>query len=139
MTQVCRVCGCTNLSSCEGGCWWIDNDLCSSCVVPQASTGYVTLQFAWGGVFTTRLPEDEPWSLMHLVPEPSRGPILCGINRHASMTSDGRPTPGWSLGGGLSGPGIAVRVCEPCSTVRDRTLQIHGLNADAFAEAAHAS
>lgn len=31
MTQVCRVCGCTNLSSCEGGCWWVEDDLCSTC------------------------------------------------------------------------------------------------------------
>ena len=28
----CRVCGCTDLQACEGGCWWIEDDLCSSCV-----------------------------------------------------------------------------------------------------------
>jgi hypothetical protein len=31
MTQQCRECGCTNLSACPGGCWWVDDDLCSSC------------------------------------------------------------------------------------------------------------
>lgn len=27
----CRVCGCTNETPCEDGCWWIEPDLCSSC------------------------------------------------------------------------------------------------------------
>jgi hypothetical protein len=31
----CRLCGCTDESACEGGCWWVDlgHTLCSSCVV----------------------------------------------------------------------------------------------------------
>lgn len=29
--QRCRVCGCTELSACEGGCSWIAADLCSAC------------------------------------------------------------------------------------------------------------
>lgn len=28
----CRVCGCTDLCACEGGCSWVEPDLCSSCV-----------------------------------------------------------------------------------------------------------
>jgi hypothetical protein len=31
MTQRCRVCGCSNFSACAGGCWWVEDDLCSSC------------------------------------------------------------------------------------------------------------
>jgi hypothetical protein len=31
MTQVCRECGCTNFSTCPGGCWWVEDDLCSRC------------------------------------------------------------------------------------------------------------
>lgn len=31
MTQRCRVCGCSNLSACEGGCAWVADDLCSAC------------------------------------------------------------------------------------------------------------
>lgn len=27
----CRVCGCTELSACEGGCIWATEDLCSRC------------------------------------------------------------------------------------------------------------
>lgn len=29
--QTCRVCGCTWDNACEGGCYWVDDDLCSSC------------------------------------------------------------------------------------------------------------
>lgn len=28
----CRVCGCIDEWACEGGCWWVEPDLCSSCV-----------------------------------------------------------------------------------------------------------
>jgi hypothetical protein len=27
----CRVCGCTQDRACEGSCWWVEDDLCSSC------------------------------------------------------------------------------------------------------------
>lgn len=27
----CRVCGCTDDHACEGGCWWVQPDLCSQC------------------------------------------------------------------------------------------------------------
>jgi hypothetical protein len=27
----CRVCGCTELDACEGGCSWVERDLCSRC------------------------------------------------------------------------------------------------------------
>src|SRR5258707_526671 len=30
--QACRVCGCTQNDACEGGCSWVETDLCSSCV-----------------------------------------------------------------------------------------------------------
>ena len=38
--QRCRVCACTDCEACPGGCWWVEEDLCSSCVgkeVPNAS------------------------------------------------------------------------------------------------------
>ena len=31
--RACRVCGCTEDNACEGGCWWVEDDLCSACVV----------------------------------------------------------------------------------------------------------
>ena len=27
----CRLCGCTDERACPGGCWWVADDLCSSC------------------------------------------------------------------------------------------------------------
>lgn len=29
---VCRVCGCTCNNACAGGCYWVEEDLCSQCV-----------------------------------------------------------------------------------------------------------
>lgn len=29
--QKCRVCGCTWYTPCEGGCYWVEEDLCSKC------------------------------------------------------------------------------------------------------------
>jgi len=33
--RICRVCGCTEEVACEGGCWWIERDLCSNCEAQQ--------------------------------------------------------------------------------------------------------
>jgi hypothetical protein len=35
----CRICGCTDHRACEGGCWWVEPDLCSSpsCVAAAAA------------------------------------------------------------------------------------------------------
>lgn len=30
-TRRCRECGCTDTQACPGGCFWVDNDLCSRC------------------------------------------------------------------------------------------------------------
>ena len=29
--QMCRVCGCTWNNACEGGCYWVEDGLCSKC------------------------------------------------------------------------------------------------------------
>ncbi len=34
--RTCRVCGCTDEHACEGGCTWVETDLCSKCVTPPA-------------------------------------------------------------------------------------------------------
>lgn len=31
LEPTCRVCGCTDLRACPGGCWWVEFDLCSAC------------------------------------------------------------------------------------------------------------
>ena len=28
----CRVCGCSEYNACPGGCYWVEEDLCSQCV-----------------------------------------------------------------------------------------------------------
>ena len=28
----CRICGCTDNNACPGGCYWVEEDLCSQCV-----------------------------------------------------------------------------------------------------------
>jgi hypothetical protein len=30
-TQACQICGCTNERACDGGCYWVELDLCSRC------------------------------------------------------------------------------------------------------------
>ncbi len=29
--RTCRICGCTDERGCPGGCFWVDEDLCSEC------------------------------------------------------------------------------------------------------------
>lgn len=31
----CRRCGCTDLHGGDGGCWWVDDRLCSACAQPD--------------------------------------------------------------------------------------------------------
>jgi hypothetical protein len=71
-------------------------------------TSLVTLQFSLGGLFDAE-PTD---NLIHLVRRTSQGtpgPTLCGINRF------GPDAPGWSVGGGVSGPGIILTPCQGCA------------------------
>jgi hypothetical protein len=71
-----------------------------------------TLQFSWGGLFDGR-PADDGYAV-HLVRQraggTTPGPTLCGIDRFAE------DSPGWSTGGGLSGPDIAHTPCPGCAT-----------------------
>ena len=30
--SVCRACGCTDITACDEGCYWVAGDLCSACV-----------------------------------------------------------------------------------------------------------
>ncbi len=41
-SQACRVCGCTWDKGCEGGCSWVDADLCSNCAQVLEAYGNVT-------------------------------------------------------------------------------------------------
>jgi protein gp37 len=43
--QACRVCGCTNLNGCDEGCYWIEGDLCSSCIDKSTPAGDRPVKF----------------------------------------------------------------------------------------------
>lgn len=70
-----------------------------------------TLQFSWGGLFDSQPADDYA---VHLVRKraggTTPGPTLCGLDRFAD---DG---PGWSVGGGIHGPGITHPPCPGCAT-----------------------
>ena len=36
-TRKCRVCGCTDYCACPGGCYWVEEDLCSRCAADRAA------------------------------------------------------------------------------------------------------
>ena len=40
-TPHCRVCGCTDMHACEGGCSWVEDDLCSACVEPESLSAFL--------------------------------------------------------------------------------------------------
>jgi len=36
--RACRECGCTDAEACLSGCWWAEEDLCSSCADDHTSS-----------------------------------------------------------------------------------------------------
>ena len=42
----CRHCGCTDEFACEGGCYWVEEDLCSRCAI-ELSTALVLAADRW--------------------------------------------------------------------------------------------
>lgn len=81
---------------------------------PKPGVVLKTLQFAWGGLF-----DSEPVGPIHLIAQGGEvkpehvdlhtWPTLCGLPRR------GDGVPGWSVGGGVSGPGIPVSACLACA------------------------
>jgi predicted esterase len=45
----CRICGCTELKACPGGCWWVLPDVCSTCARHQLAAAGL-----------------DPWQVVHL-------------------------------------------------------------------------
>ncbi|WP_285905134.1 phage Gp37/Gp68 family protein [Pseudodesulfovibrio pelocollis] len=43
--RACRVCGCTEHNACDERCWWVEEDLCSSCVGKPAPAGDRPVKF----------------------------------------------------------------------------------------------
>ncbi|HPS94613.1 MAG TPA: phage Gp37/Gp68 family protein [Deltaproteobacteria bacterium] len=43
--RACRVCGCTWNNACDGGCYWVEPDLCSSCIGKPVPAGERPVKF----------------------------------------------------------------------------------------------
>lgn len=71
-----------------------------------------SLQFNGPGLFDA--PKDRRIHLVRMtVSGGTPGDTLCGIDRFAPAM------PGWSVGGGVSGPGVDARPCGDCMGVAD--------------------
>lgn len=44
LTSACKRCGCTWNNACDGGCYWVSEWLCSSCVTEEELTEYNSLR-----------------------------------------------------------------------------------------------
>ena len=74
-------------------------------------TGLTTLHFHWGGLLDYTPADDFTVHLVRSTRRGTPGPSLCGIERF------GPGTPGFSVGGGLSGPIIIHKACAGCVEV----------------------
>lgn len=72
-----------------------------------------TVQLSWGGLFDSQ-PHDGLVHLVRVTRHGTPGALLCGIDRFAK---DG---PGFSVGGGVSGPNIKQTPCAGCVEVASR-------------------
>jgi hypothetical protein len=77
----------------------------------EAVTALETLQFHWGGLFDSVPADDYTVHLLRSTRTGTPGPSLCGINRF------GADAPGFSAGGGITGPNIVHRACAGCADV----------------------
>jgi hypothetical protein len=89
-------------------------------IVPEVdhpTTGYMTLQFAMGGLFDAE-PVGHAIHLVRSTAHGTPGPTLCLLPRFD------KNTPGWSVGGGISDSDAYA--CPSCDAARDRTLPVGG-------------
>ena len=76
--------------------------------IPRAPKGYQTCNVHDG--------RQDLWAkgarrqVNHLVAVPTSGPTLCGLTRFGPNAD----LPGWSMGGGVSGPSIVQAPCPSC-------------------------
>lgn len=105
-------------------------------VQPAASATLTTVECSIPGQRYTLL-ESGPRLTLHLAgPAPlgGTGPCICGFDRHA-RDENGRSIVGFSVGGGVTGPGVQHLVCADCASLAgDRPIR--GTNAALFAPAA---
>lgn len=105
-------------------------------VPPAASETLTTVECSMPRA-TYTLFESGPRLKLHLAgrgKQGGTGPCICGFDRHA-RDEDGRSIVGFSVGGGVTGPGVQHLVCTDCSSLAGGR-QIRGTNAALFAPAA---
>jgi hypothetical protein len=94
--------------------------------------GLVTLQFLNGGLFDSKPVDDYAVHLITATTRGTPGPTLCGLDRFHPQSA------GWSVGGGISGPGIVHKPCPGCAeAAREQFpgLPVTGLGAKEMGEA----
>ena len=89
-----------------------------------------TCQFSWGGLFPSKKTDVDP--RIHLVRMAATGgtpgPTLCGIDRFAEGA------PGFSIGGGVTGPGIEQGPCPGCEQAAARNYAAAPVWGSTFAD-----
>jgi hypothetical protein len=93
--------------------------------------GLMTLQFLNGGLFDSKPVDDYTVHLVTATTKGTPGPTLCRLDRFHPQSA------GWSVGGGISGPGIVHKPCPGCSEVartRFPGLEVTGLGAREMAK-----
>lgn len=82
--QSCRRCGCTVDHACidarspNGGCWWVESNLCSMCAPPE-DCGWIPMTHVPGGLIIQTAPTHWRYDRPH---NPRRC-ILCLVERLA--------------------------------------------------------
>ncbi|TFD09805.1 hypothetical protein E3T26_14350 [Cryobacterium sp. TMT1-21] len=104
-------------------------------VPPAAEVALTTVECSMPGERYTLL-DSGPHLALHLAGPGARGgtgPCICGFDRHA-RDANGRHLVGFSVGGGVTGPGVRHAVCAGCASLAGgRTIR--GTNAALFAPA----
>lgn len=86
-----------------------------------------SLQFTSGGLFDGKSADKRIHLVRKTDNEGTPGGTLCGIDRFV------KGGPGWSVGGGISGPGVEVMACPGCEAVAERDYSAAPVWSGAFA------
>lgn len=78
------------------------------CPKDRTVTALATLQFGRGGLLDGKPVDGYAVHLIRSTPNGTPGPTLCGYDRFAPGSA------GWSVAGGVSGPGIEHVPCPGC-------------------------
>lgn len=107
LTRRCRVCGCTDERACPGGCSWVEEDLCSACVMtarrirdeveavpspPGTSQAVVVITEVSSGLVIRTYGNGLAWKLAH---------VMAGMASKLRGVPGDEPAPKRKKGGGI--------------------------------------